>query len=55
MELGRAAPLSIRRKTYIRSAGLNGGYVEATYKYDDKEFGLGTFFPFFKWQYFNGG
>ncbi|BDV35114.1 porin [Methylocystis iwaonis] len=42
-------------QTYIRSAGLNGGYVEATYKYDDKEFGLGTFFPFFKWQYFNGG
>ncbi|WP_457796199.1 porin [Methylocystis sp. S23] len=42
-------------QTYIRSAGLNGGYVEATYKYDDTLYGLGTFFPFVKWQYFNGG
>ncbi|WP_424362009.1 porin [Methylocystis parvus] len=42
-------------QTYIRSAGLNGGYIEATYKYDDMMFGLGTFFPFVKWQYFNGG
>jgi hypothetical protein len=42
-------------QTYISSRRLNGGYVEATYKYDDTMFGLGTFFPFVKWQYFNGG
>ncbi|WP_442754093.1 porin [Methylocystis sp. JAN1] len=42
-------------QTYIRSSSLNGGYIEATYKYDDAMFGLGTFFPFVKWQYFNGG
>lgn len=42
-------------QTYITSGGLNGGYVQATYKYDDTMFGLGTMFPFVKWQYYNGG
>ncbi|QGM99339.1 porin [Methylocystis parvus] len=42
-------------QTYISSQRLNGGYVEATYKYDDTLYGLGTFFPFVKWQYYNGG
>ena len=51
---GRAPTLDATQ-TYIQSRSVNGGYVLATYKYDDKEFGLGTFFPFVKWQYYNGG
>ncbi|MCC3247137.1 OprO/OprP family phosphate-selective porin [Methylocystis sp. WRRC1] len=42
-------------QTAITKRTLNGGYVEATYKYEDKEFGTGTWFPFVKWQYYNGG
>lgn len=39
----------------IKDGKLNGGYVLVTYKYDDKDFGLGTFFPYFQWQQYNGG
>lgn len=39
----------------VKSGKLNGGYVIATYKYDDKDFGLGTFFPYVQWQQFHGG
>ena len=42
-------------QTTINSGRLHGGYVEATYKYEDQEFGTGTWFPFVKWQHFNGG
>jgi hypothetical protein len=39
----------------VKDGKLNGGYVIATYKYDDKEFGLGTFFPYIQWQQYRGG
>jgi len=42
-------------QTAITKRSLNGGYVEATYKYEDKEFGTGVWFPFVKWQHYNGG
>lgn len=42
-------------QTAIEARRLTGGYVEATYKYEDKEFGTGVWFPFVKWQYYNGG
>jgi hypothetical protein len=42
-------------QTAIEARSLNGGYVEATYKYEDKDFGTGVYFPFVKWQYYNGG
>ncbi len=42
-------------QTVISSGALNGGYILANYKYEDTEFGLGTFFPFVKYQYFKGG
>lgn len=42
-------------QTAIEVRRLTGGYVEASYKYEDKEFGTGTYFPFVKWQYYNGG
>ena len=41
-------------QTAITSQKLNGGYVLVNYKYEDKDFGLGTFFPFVQYQYFNG-
>ena len=34
---------------------MNGGYVLVNYKYEDKDFGLGTFFPFVQYEYYNGG
>ncbi|MBM3652330.1 MAG: hypothetical protein FJX06_05600 [Alphaproteobacteria bacterium] len=42
-------------QTAIEAKRLTGGYVEASYKYEDKEFGTGVYFPFVKWQYYNGG
>ena len=42
-------------QTAIEARSLTGGYVEATYKYEDKDFGTGVYFPFVKWQYYNGG
>jgi hypothetical protein len=39
----------------IKSSKLNGGYVLVTYKYEDKDFGLGTFFPYVQWQQYRGG
>ncbi len=51
---GRGPALN-ETQTAIGARSLNGGYVEATYKYDDKEFGTGTWFPFVKYQYFRGG
>lgn len=43
------------RQASISSGSLNGGYIMVNYKYEDKDFGLGTFFPFVKYQYFKGG
>lgn len=42
-------------QTAITKRTLNGGYVEATYKYEDKTYGTGTWFPFVKYQYYKGG
>ena len=42
-------------QTSITKRTLNGGYVLVNYKYDDKEFGLGTFFPFVQYEYYQGG
>jgi hypothetical protein len=39
----------------VKDGKLNGGYILVTYKYDDKEFGLGTFFPYVQWQQYRGG
>lgn len=39
----------------VKSGKLNGGYVLVTYKYDDKDLGLGTFFPYVQWQQYRGG
>ncbi len=41
-------------QTAITAQKLNGGYVLVNYKYEDKEFGLGTFFPYVQYQYYNG-
>lgn len=41
-------------QTAITSQKLNGGYVLVNYKYEDKDYGLGTFFPYVQYQYFNG-
>lgn len=41
-------------QTAITSQKINGGYVLVNYKYEDKDFGLGTFFPYVQYQYFNG-
>lgn len=38
----------------ISKQNINGGYVLVNYKYEDKDFGLGTFFPYVQYQYFNG-
>jgi hypothetical protein len=38
-------------QTEIRTASLNGGYVQAMYKLENR---WGTWFPFVKWQYFDG-
>jgi hypothetical protein len=37
----------------ITDSPLNGGYVQATYKYDAGPWGI--MFPFVKWQYYEGG
>ena len=37
----------------ITDSPLNGGYVQATYKYDSGPWGI--MFPFVKWQYYEGG
>ncbi len=42
-------------QTAITKRSLNGGYVEATYKYEDKIWNTGTWFPFIKYQYYKGG
>ncbi len=39
----------------ITAQKVNGGYVEVTYKYEDKDYGLGTVFPFVKYEYYKGG
>lgn len=48
-------PVLDQTQLYIKTGSLNGGYVLVNYKYDDTMFGLGTFFPFVQWQYYNGG
>lgn len=42
-------------QTAVTTRSLQGGYVQAFYKYDDKDFGTGTYFPFVKYQYYTGG
>jgi hypothetical protein len=42
-------------QTVISSGSLNGGYVQASYRFVDSYFGSGTWFPFVKFQYFKGG
>jgi hypothetical protein len=42
-------------QTAINARRLNGGYVLVNYKYEDKDFGLGTFFPFVQYEYYQGG
>ncbi|NDB69358.1 MAG: hypothetical protein EB015_15410 [Methylocystaceae bacterium] len=42
-------------QTAINSQRMNGGYALINYKYEDKDFGLGTFFPFVQYEYYNGG
>ena len=37
----------------ITDSPLNGGYVQATFKYDSGPWGI--MFPFVKWQYYEGG
>ena len=41
-------------QTAITKQNINGGYALVNYKYEDKDFGLGTFFPYVQYQYFNG-
>lgn len=41
-------------QTAISKQNINGGYALVNYKYEDKEYGLGTFFPYVQYQYFNG-
>ena len=41
-------------QTAITKQNINGGYVLVNYKYEDKDYGLGTFFPYVQYQYFNG-
>ncbi|MGH6842164.1 MAG: porin, partial [Methylocella sp.] len=36
-------------QTVISARSLNGGYVQAMYKYEDKMYGTGTWFPFVQW------
>jgi len=48
-------PVLDQTQTFVKSGRLNGGYVLVNYKYDDTQFGLGTFFPYVQWQYYNGG
>jgi hypothetical protein len=47
---GRGPELNEERMA-IETASLNGGYVQATYKLENR---WGTWFPFVKWQYFDG-
>ncbi len=48
-------PVLNATQTGISSGGLNGGYILVNYKYEDKDFGSGVWFPFVKYQYFKGG
>ena len=48
---GRGPQLN-ESQTEISNASLNGGYVQAIYKINGTRWG--TFFPFVKWQYFDG-
>jgi hypothetical protein len=48
-------PVLDSTQTSISSGGLNGGYIQASYKHVDTEYGTGTWFPFVKYQYFKGG
>jgi hypothetical protein len=41
-------------QTAINARRLNGGYALVNYKYEDKDFGLGTFFPFVEYEYYHG-
>jgi len=50
-----AGPALNPTMTAIETHSLNGGYVQATYKYDDRAWGTGTYFPFVRWSYYRGG
>lgn len=50
--IGRGPQLSNDFRT-INDEFLTGGYVQLNYKYDDPS--TGTWFPFIRWQYFDGG
>lgn len=41
-------------QTSIETRSLEGGYVQASYKYEDRLFKTGIYFPFIKYQYFRG-
>jgi len=41
--------------TSITTRSLSGGYIQATYKYDDKIYGTGTYFPFVRYSHYRGG
>jgi hypothetical protein len=47
---GRGPQLNEERMA-IETASLNGGYVQAMYKLENR---WGTWFPFVRWQYFDG-
>lgn len=49
---GRGPQLNAAQRL-ITDSSLNGGYVQATYKYDAGAWGI--MFPFVKWQYYEGG
>jgi hypothetical protein len=40
-------------QTVVQERALNGGYVQTMYKYDHPCYG--TFFPYFRYQYYKGG
>jgi hypothetical protein len=42
-------------QTAITARTLSGGYILANYKYEDQEYGLGTFFPFVQYESYMGG
>lgn len=41
-------------QTMISARSLTGGYIQASYKYEDRAFLTGTYFPFVKYQHFRG-
>ncbi len=47
---GRTPSLDLASNSIVER-DLNGGYVQAMYKLENQ---LGTFYPFVKWQYFDG-